>query len=189
MRSYLAMVEEAWHAERRFTARTDFSQAVAVGLHRVLAYKDEYEVARLLTAPGFAASIRDEMPSMKRVRFQLHPPLLRALGLRRKISLGPAGRPILTVMARLRFLRGTPFDPFGYARTRRVERALAREYTALVSSLASTLDSENYEYAVAVASAIELVRGYEGIKLANVEHYRARLAELRARGDAVTEAG
>jgi indolepyruvate ferredoxin oxidoreductase len=189
VRSYLAAVEEAWHAEQRFTARTDFSQAVAVGLHRVLAYKDEYEVARLLTAPGFAASIRDEMPSTKRVRFQLHPPLLRALGLRRKISLGPAGRPILTIMARLRFLRGTPFDPFGYARVRRVERALAREYTALVSSLASTLDSENYEYAVAVASAIELVRGYEGIKLANVEHYRARLAELRARGDAVTEAG
>ena len=177
-RSYLAAVEEAWHAERRVTEQTDFSCAVAVGLDKVLAYKDEYEVARLLTAPAFAASLRDEFPGARRFRYQLHPPLLRALGLRKKISLGPAWRPLLALMARLRFLRGTPFDPFGYARMRHVERELAFEYATLASSLASTLDGENYEHAVALAGAIDLVRGYEGIKLANVERYRMRLTEL-----------
>ena len=95
----------------------------------------------------------------------------------------PAWRPVLTLMARMRFLRGTPFDPFGYARMRRVERELAREYATLVSSLASTINSETYEHAVAVAGAIDLVRGYEGIKLANIERYRQRLTELGTRDD------
>ena len=184
VRSYLAAVEEAWQAERRCTDRTDFSRAVAEGLHRVLAYKDEYEVARLLTRPELAASIRDELPDARGFRYQLHPPLLRALGRRRKISLGPAWRPVLALLARLRFLRGTPFDPFGYARMRQVERALAREYAALVSGLAATLDDESYDHAVAVAGTIDLVRGYEGIKLANIERYRQRLAELGVAADA-----
>jgi indolepyruvate ferredoxin oxidoreductase len=178
VRGYLAAVEEAWHAERLCGARTDFSRAVAEGLHRVLAYKDEYEVARLLTRPELAASIREELPGARSFRYQLHPPLLRALGLKRKISLGPAWRPVLALLSRMRFLRGTPFDPFGYARVRRVERALGHEYPALVSGLAGRLDTENYDHALAVAEAIDLVRGYEGIKLANVERYRQRLAEL-----------
>ena len=182
--SYLAAVEEAWQAERRVTGQTDFSLAVAVGLHRVLGYKDEYEVARLLSAPGFAASIRDELPTTRRFRYQLHPPLLRALGLRRKISLGRTWKPFLALLARMRFLRGTPFDPFGHARVRRVERALAREYEALVSGLAAALTRESYEHAVAVAEAIDIVRGYERIKLANVERYRLRLAELGIVGTA-----
>lgn len=177
-RSYVAAVEEAWHAERRVTVRTDFSRAVAVGLHRVLAYKDEYEVARLLTAPDFLASIHEQLPGARRLRYRLHPPLLRALGLRKKISVGATWRPFLHLLARLRFVRGTAFDPFGYARIRRTERALAREYAALVSTLAATLDRENYDHALAVAGAIDLVCGYEGIKLANVERYRQRLAEL-----------
>jgi indolepyruvate ferredoxin oxidoreductase len=187
-RSYLAAVEEAWHAERPLTDRTDFSLAVAEGLHRVLAYKDEYEVARLLTAPVFEESIREQVPGARRVRYRLHPPFLRALGVQRKISLGRTWRPVLRLLARLRFLRGTPFDPFGSTRVRRTERALAREYEELVSSLASTLDRASYEHAVAVAGAIDLVRGYEGIKLANLERYRHRLAELGIRGDAGAEA-
>ncbi|HEY8703412.1 MAG TPA: indolepyruvate ferredoxin oxidoreductase family protein [Gaiellaceae bacterium] len=187
-RSYLTAVEESWRAERRVTEQTDFSLAVAVGLDKVLAYKDEYEVARLLTAPAFAASIRDQFPGVRRFRYQLHPPLLRALGLQKKISLGPTWRPGLAFLARMRFLRGTPFDPFGYARVRRTERTLALEYAALVATLTATLDSENYDHALAVAGAIDLVRGYEGIKLANVERYRERLAELGVRGDAAAAA-
>ena len=188
VRSYLAAVEDAWHAERRVTDRTDFSNAVAVGLHRVLGYKDEYEVARMLTARGFLASIDEQLPGARRVRYQLHPPFMRALGRKKKISLGRSWRPFLRLLARLRFLRGTPFDPFGYAHVRRTERALAREYAALVVSLAATLESENYDHAVAVAEAIDLVRGYEGIKLANVERYRQRLAELGIHGDAAAAA-
>ena len=175
---YLEAVEAAWHAERSVTTRTDFSRAVAAGLHRVLAVKDEYEVARLLTEPGFTAFVEAEVPGAHRLRYRLHPPLLRSLGLRRKIALGPAWRPFLVLLARLRFLRGTPFDPFGRARVRRVEARLARDYAELVSRLAATLDAEGYDRAVAAAEAVELVRGYEEVKLAGLDRYRQRLAEL-----------
>jgi indolepyruvate ferredoxin oxidoreductase len=184
VREYLDAVESAWRAEREVTDETDFSHAVAVGLHKVLAYKDEYEVARLLTAPGFEAAIGAELPGGRRLRYRLHPPFLRALGLRRKISLGPLGRPALVTLARLRFLRGTAFDPFGHARMRKVERALAREYSQLVSELTTDLDAESYERAVAAASAVDLVRGYEEIKLAGIERYRRRIVELGLNGSA-----
>ena len=187
-RGYLAAVEDAWQAERRVTDRTDFSRAVAVGLHRALAYKDEYEVARLLTSPTFGDWIRKQTPGARRVRYQIHPPLLRALGLRKKLSLGPAWTPFLKLLARLRFLRGTLLDPFGHTRMRRTERALAREYRALVSELSATLDPGGYEHAVAVASAIDLVCGYEEIKLESLERYRERLAELGAGGERTAEA-
>ena len=178
-RNYLGIVEEAWRAERRVTDRTEFSEAVAAGLYRVLAYKDEYEVARLLTAPAFLDSIDEELTGVQRVHFRLHPPLLRVLGLRRKIALDARwARPFLRSLARFRFLRGTPFDPFGHTRVRRVERALAREYPVLVRKLSASLDRDTYDHAVAAASAIDVVRGYEGIKLGNVERYRERLAEL-----------
>ncbi|HEY4620122.1 MAG TPA: DUF6537 domain-containing protein, partial [Gaiellaceae bacterium] len=75
-------------------------------------------------------------------------------------------------------LRGTPFDVFGYARMRRLERALAEEYASMVSGLAATLEPESYERAVSAAEAIDLVRGYEEVKLAGLERYRERLAEL-----------
>jgi indolepyruvate ferredoxin oxidoreductase len=178
VRRYVDGVEAAWRAERAVTDETAFSHAVAVGLHKVLAYKDEYEVARLLTAPSFEATIRAELPSARRVRFLLHPPFLRALGMRRKISVGAGGRALLVVLARMRFLRGTAFDPFGYARMRKVERALAREYEGMVSALADGLDRDGYERAVAAAEAIDLVRGYEDVKLAGIRRYRERLAEL-----------
>ena len=184
VRDYLRVVEEAWQAERRVTDETDFSRAVAVGLHKVLAYKDEYEVARLLTAPAFEAALHADLPDARRVRFLLHPPFLRALGFRRKFSVGPAGRPLLTALARLKFLRGTPFDLFGYARMRRLERELAKEYESLVSELAERLEPESYERAVAAAEAIDLVRGYEEIKLAGVDRYRQRLEELGLRSGA-----
>ena len=178
VRRYLEGVEEAWRAERRVTDETGFSRAVAVGLHKVLAYKDEYEVARLLTESSFASAIREELPGARRVTFLLHPPFLRALGLRRKFPVGPAGRPLLAALARMKFLRGTPFDVFGYARMRRLERALAEEYASMVSGLAATLEPESYERAVSAAEAIDLVRGYEEVKLAGLERYRERLAEL-----------
>ena len=82
------------------------------------------------------------------------------------------------LLARARFVRGTPFDPFGYAHVRRVERELVRQYADLLIRLAAELTLDNYDAAVAIADAAELVRGYEQIKLANVERYTTRLAEL-----------
>jgi indolepyruvate ferredoxin oxidoreductase len=175
---YLDVVRAAWRAERALGDRTAFSEAVARGLHKLTAYKDEYEVARLLTDPAFTAALGREVPGGRRLRYRLHPPLLRALGRQRKVALGPWLRPVLRGLAAAKGLRGTVLDPFGHTEVRRTERSLRDSYRAMVGSLAERLDAQNYDTTVAAAEAAQLVRGYEQIKLANVARYRERLAEL-----------
>ena len=102
--------------------------AVARGLHKLIAYKDEYEVARL-----HLLGLRD-LPEGAKVKFLLHPPVLRALGMDRKLRLGAWFIPAFRVLRAGRRLRGTALDPFGRAEVRRVERALPGEYLALVES-------------------------------------------------------
>jgi indolepyruvate ferredoxin oxidoreductase len=157
----------------RVPGSTAFAKAVARGLHKLIAYKDEYEVARL-HLEGLA-----ELPAGARIRLHLHPPLLRALGIRRKLELGTWFVPALRALKRGRVLRGTPLDPFGYARVRRVERALTDEYLELVWLAAARLTPATLELAVEVAELPALVRGYEEIKLAGVERFRERARELR----------
>ncbi|MGI8816871.1 MAG: indolepyruvate ferredoxin oxidoreductase family protein [Pseudonocardia sp.] len=177
-RRYLAVVMAAWRAERALGERCDYSEAVAQGLHRLTAYKDEYEVARLLTDPSFEAVLTAEVPGGTKPRYQLHPPLLRAMGRDRKIAFGPWLRPVLRGLARGKRLRGTPFDPFGGTSVRRLERELRDSYTTMVTRLTASLSASTYEIAAAAADAADLVRGYEEVKLAGVARYRARLAEL-----------
>ncbi|WP_459645095.1 indolepyruvate ferredoxin oxidoreductase family protein [Kineococcus sp. NUM-3379] len=205
-RRYVELVELAWAAQRRAVpggeagtrsgeaetrsgeAETRFSEAVAGAVHRLWAYKDEYEVARLLTDPAGRAAVLAQVPGAARPTYNLHPPLLRALGMRRKLALGPSWRPALRVLAAARPLRGTALDPFGYARVRRLERALAAEVEDVVRRLAAELEAELeggagtevLERAVAVLEAADLVRGYEDVKLAGVRRYRDRRAELGA---------
>ena len=177
-RRYLRTLETVWRAERRVGEATAFSENVAHGLHRFLAYKDEYEVARLLTDPRLVAKAQAEVPQGERLTYRLHPPLLRAFGMRKKIGLGPATHPVLRALARGRAVRGTPLDPFGYVHVRRVERALRDHYRAMVLALAANLTAASYDTAVAAAAAADLVRGYEDVKLGNVRRYRDALAAL-----------
>jgi indolepyruvate ferredoxin oxidoreductase len=121
-RDYLDAVERVWIAERNVTDHTELSQTVAIQLYRLTAYKDEYEVARLLIDPAFTASLRSQLPGSRKLRFRLHPPLLRSLGLTHKIAVGPWARPVLRLLAVGRRLRGTWLDPFGHTHIRRVER-------------------------------------------------------------------
>ncbi|MEU8250305.1 indolepyruvate ferredoxin oxidoreductase family protein [Nonomuraea sp. NPDC048916] len=177
-RRYADLVEVAWTAERAVGDATAFSEAVARGAHRLWAYKDEYEVARLLTDRALESSVAAQVPGAAKMTYNLHPPMLRSMGVDRKLVLGPWFRPVLRALARGRVLRGTPLDPFGFARVRRLERALAAEYRDVVTELARTLDAASHDRAVAVAEAAELVCGYEGVKLAGVQRYRERRAEL-----------
>jgi indolepyruvate ferredoxin oxidoreductase len=177
-RRYLADVARVWRAERAVGEATAFSEAVARGLHKLTAYKDEYEVARLLTDPAFEAQLATAVPGGEQLRYRLHPPLLKAIGWDRKIALGAWARPALVTLARGKRLRGTPLDPFGRTAIRRLERELRDSYRAMVLRLAGELTAEGYPTAVAAAEAAELVRGYEEVKLAGVARYRARLAEL-----------
>jgi indolepyruvate ferredoxin oxidoreductase len=173
--SYIAFVQSVWDAERAVTVETRFSEAVARYLYKLTAYKDEYEVARLLTAAGFAEAATAEVPGSGRVTFQLHPPVLRALGRRKKLAFGPRSHRALRMLAGLKVLRGTRLDVFGYAHVRRVERALVAHYRETVTGLVRTLTPDSYERAVRIASLPDIVRGFEGVKLANVERYRDSL--------------
>jgi indolepyruvate ferredoxin oxidoreductase len=177
-RRYVTVMHEVWTAERAASDRTDFSEAVARGLFKFTAYKDEYEVARLLTDPQFVEQVQAEFPTGEKLTYKLHPPALRALGKKKKIGLGPRSHVALRVLAKGKVLRGTVFDPFGYAHVRRVERRLRDEYERIVTELAAGLSGGDYDRAVTVAALPDVVRGYEGVKLANVDAYRARLREL-----------
>ena len=106
--------------------------------------------------------------------------MLRALGLTRKIRIGFWAWPLIRGLARLRFLRGTPFDPFGLAEVRRLERALPGEYEAAIERLLVDLDEERFEAAVTAAKLPDLVRGYESLKVERVAAFRAALAEAVA---------
>ena len=177
-RRYVTVMHEVWTAERAASDRTEFSEAVARGLFKFTAYKDEYEVARLLTDPRFVEQVQAEFPTGEKLTYKLHPPALRALGRKKKIGLGPRSHVALRVLAKGKVLRGTVFDPFGYAHVRRVERRLRDEYEHIVTALAAELPGGDYDRAVTVAALPDVVRGYEGVKLANVDAYRARLREL-----------
>ncbi|MGW4477858.1 indolepyruvate ferredoxin oxidoreductase family protein [Rhodococcus triatomae] len=177
-RRYVETVQAIWEAERALTDRTEFSEAVARGLHKFTAYKDEYEVARLLVDPDFLADVGSQVAGGTRLTYKLHPPALRALGRKKKIGLTPKSHGALRLLAKGKVLRGTKLDPFGYAHVRRVERELLAHYTATVRELAATLTTDSYDRAAEIAALADLVRGYESVKLDNVELYRTRLREL-----------
>ncbi|WP_424531107.1 indolepyruvate ferredoxin oxidoreductase family protein [Sphaerisporangium viridialbum] len=176
---YAQLVGRVREAEAAVTGDTALAEAVARHLHKLMAYKDEYEVARLCLDPAVLAGVGERFGAGVKVRWRLHPPLLRAMGMRRKISLGPWFRPVFRLLYAMRRLRGTPLDPFGRAHVRKVERGLIEEYAALVEECAAGLTAETHGLAVELAGLPDLVRGYEQVKLAGVERYHERLAELR----------
>ena len=163
----------------RVDADPRLAEAIATGLYKLMAYKDEYEVARLSLDPALEASVRAQFGDGARYAWKLHPPVLRAVGMQRKITLGRWFRPGYRTLRAMRRLRGTRLDPFGVAEVRRVERELVAEYRSLIPTLLTL--RRRSDRAVEIAGLPDMVRGYEQIKLDNVARYRARLAELLPR--------
>jgi indolepyruvate ferredoxin oxidoreductase len=174
---YVDLVKRALAAEPE--GRTAFSEGVARHLFKLMAYKDEYEVARLHLKAGLAARLAAEHPGGVKVQYHLHPPILRALGWKNKIALGSWFDGVFRLLVRMKGLRGTSLDPFGRAEVRRVERALIGEYRALIEKAMAGLSPEGYERAVKLANLPDLIRGYEDVKLASVPRFRD---EVRALG-------
>ena len=173
-RTYAEVVERVRAREAAVVpGATDLAAAVARYLYKFMAYKDEYEVARLSLDPALTADIERRFGAGARYSYRLHPPVLRALGMTKKISLGPWFRSVFAVLYRMRRLRGTPLDVFGYAQVRRTERALVEEYRHLIDELLARLTVDNHADVVEIAALPDLVRGYEEIKLDNVAAYRA----------------
>jgi indolepyruvate ferredoxin oxidoreductase len=148
--------------------------AYARGLHKLMAYKDEYEVARLHLDPAERARREEEFGVGASVSVLLHPPVLRAMGMKRKIRLRRTAEPAFRVLRAGRALRGTPLDIFGYAQVRRIERELVHEYRRLVGTALDRLTPATADAVTEIAALADVVRGYEEIKLANVAEFRKR---------------
>ena len=180
-RSYSDFISRVRERERESVGNgSRLTDAVTRGLFKLMAYKDEYEVARLSTRPGLDRELLENFGKGARFRYLLHPPLLRAIGVKHKLAFGAWFRPFLRVLAKLKFLRGTGLDPFGYARVRRVERALIGEYRSLLERRLETLTPESYEATVALAELADGIRGYEEVKLRNVGRFRSAVARTEA---------
>jgi len=174
-RAFVATVEDAEHAVA--PASSALTLAVARNLYKLMAYKDEYEVARLMLDDDAMSEAYTVANGRGRVAYKLHPPLLRALGVDHKLTFGLWTRPLFRWLARGKRLRGTVLDPFRWTKVRRAERALPGEYRAAITKMLGSITADNLDAAVRVAELPDLVRGYEELKLERVAEFRSRLAE------------
>ncbi|MFI7067680.1 indolepyruvate ferredoxin oxidoreductase family protein [Kribbella sp. NPDC050124] len=156
----------------------EMTAAYAEGLFKLMSFKDEYEVARLHLDSAERAKLAAAFGSDAKVKIMLHPPLLRALGMKRKIPCGAWALPVLRLLYSMRAIRGTRVDVFGWAKVRRQERALPSEYRRLMGLAVDHLDNDNLPLLLDVAKSPDLIRGYEDIKLSSIEHFRAHTTDL-----------
>jgi indolepyruvate ferredoxin oxidoreductase len=160
------------------------AETVARNLFKLMAYKDEYEVARLYTNGAFLDKLRRRFEGDIRLSFHLAPPLIAArdpaTGELKKRAYGAWMFNVFQVVARLRRLRGTRLDIFGYTAERRMERRLIAEYQAIISELAAGLSPDNHALALKIASLPEQIRGFGHVKARNAAKAKAREAELLA---------
>ncbi len=188
---YRDIVMRIKHAEDPLKRGHKFTLAVAKYAFKLMAYKDEYEVARLYTHGDFTQKLQAQFEGDFRIKFNLAPPLFA-----KKDS---AGHPIKTqygtwmwhafkLLAKFKVLRGTKFDPFGYTEERRCERQLAKHYQDLMLELAAGLTIENLDTAIALANLPEQVRGYGHIKEQTIRHYYQQVTELTRRNQGLASA-
>ncbi len=184
-RRYRALVDKIRSAEAdKAPGKTELTEAVARYLFKLMAYKDEYEVARLYAETSFLDRVRSSFDG-ERLRFEFHlaPPMLARrdplTGEPKKMSFGPWLLRLFALMAKLKFLRGTPFDPFGYTQERRMERQLIEDYEALLHIMMADLNPGNHATAVALAAIPEKIRGFGPVKRRHLAAAKAEEAILR----------
>ena len=154
------------------------TREVILRLHQLMAYKDEYEVARLHLRAAMQARAERTFTGRVRIHYHLHPPVLRALGLRRKLRLGRWFEGALRLLASMKRLRGTALDPFGRAEVRRTERRLVGWYLAAVGEALGQLRPETQARVVELARLPDGIRGYEQLKLDGAARATARAEAL-----------
>ncbi|OZI29524.1 indolepyruvate ferredoxin oxidoreductase [Bordetella genomosp. 7] len=178
---YRDLVQRVAEAEQAATGTTRLAAAVARYYFKLMAYKDEYEVARLYTDGEFIKQVQAQFEGDWKLRLHLAPPLLArrdAQGHLVKRAYGPGILKLFAVLARLRRLRGTVLDVFGYTAERRAERALIDTYRNDILAILPKLSRANLDRAVELASLPETIRGYGHIKEAAMQRAAARRAEL-----------
>ena len=182
---YRAFVDKVAKAEKeKARGRSGLAEAVAKSLYKLMAYKDEYEVARLYSDGEFHKKLAMQFEGDYTVRFHLAPPLMAerdpATGQLKKSEYGAWMLPMFRLLASLRKLRGTRLDIFGYTEERRMERRLIGEYEATVQKVLATLGQDNHAMAVQIASLPESMRGFGHVKEKNVKAAKERERTLLA---------
>jgi indolepyruvate ferredoxin oxidoreductase len=178
------------------SANEDVQRAVAITFYKLLAVKDEYEVARLHADPAFRAALAAQFEGTAgddyTVKFNLAPPVLSRGGVPKKKTFGQWMWPVFGGLSKMRALRGTALDPFGKTLERRMERQLANDYEVTMQRALATSDAHDAKDVQALAALFERVRGYGHVKLANLAMVKrserdivARLGIEAATGDAV----
>ncbi|MDR6534804.1 indolepyruvate ferredoxin oxidoreductase family protein [Variovorax soli] len=180
---YKAFVAKVQQAEAAL-GKTSLAETVARYLFKLMAYKDEYEVARLHSDRSFLDRVEGMFEGDYKLNYHLAPPIIahrNARGELQKQKFGPAMLTGFRVLAKLKGLRGTAFDLFGRTEERKTERALIGEYRASIEELLSGLDAGNHALALEIASLPEQIRGYGHVKERNLKAARTRWADLMAR--------
>jgi indolepyruvate ferredoxin oxidoreductase len=188
---YRSFVERCAAAEQEVVPGNDLllTRAVANNLFKLMAYKDEYEVARLYRSPEFNAALKQQFEGDFMLRFHLAPPSLakpKAGGAPpRKRAFGSWMMSFFALLVHLKILRGTALDPFGYTEERRIERRLIDEYRALIEHLLAGLSPATLSAAVRLAALPEKIRGYGHVKAASVETVKREEQLLLEQFDAI----
>ncbi len=181
---YAGLVARIRMAEKaRAPGKSGLAEAVARYAFKLMAYKDEYEVARLYTDGTFAKQVAATFDGATRLEFHLAPPLLGKkdpnTGEPLKTTFGPWMLKAFGALAKLKALRGTRFDPFGYTEERRTERRLIGEYEGLMDYVSARLNPDNHAIALALASIPEKIRGFGPVKARHLDAALAEQATLR----------
>ena len=178
---YVARLEQVSAAERSVSpASRELTRTVAANLHKLMAYKDEYEVARLMLLDESTEMAEAVGGPGAEVTWHLHPPMLKAIGRDAKVNFGQATAPAFKALRAGKRVRGTRFDPFGQTEMRRMERALIDEYEDALTRICRSLDADNLADAIEIAALPDQVRGYEDLKVRRAREYRAELARRLA---------
>jgi indolepyruvate ferredoxin oxidoreductase len=179
---YRDLVKQTRDAARNAGFGDELPRAVAINYAKLLAYKDEYEVARLYTDGRFEQKIRDQFDGDFKLSFNLAPPILAgakdALGRTKKRAFGPWLMPVFRLLAKLRGLRGTAFDIFGHSTERKMERDLIAGYEKDVAHVLSVLSPLTLDTGIEILSLPESIRGFGPVKEKSVQDAKARYAQL-----------
>jgi indolepyruvate ferredoxin oxidoreductase len=182
-RRYREHVAQIRRAEAAVGKGEKLTRAVAINYAKLLAYKDEYEVARLFTDPSFKAGLDETFEGKTTLAFHLAPPLLSRIdpntGRPKKIEFGSRILSLFRVLASLKRLRGTPLDIFGYSAERRRERALIHTYEDGLDLIVAKLNADNYPCTIALASLPDMVRGFGPVKMKAIERFEREWQKLQ----------
>jgi len=183
--NYLQVISQSVDAVKRLDDEKnseELVQTIARNMHKLIAYKDEYEVARLFSLTEIKQELQNIQDSSGQATWYFHPPFLRALGLKKKLRIPyRTALPLMRILAKGKVFRGTPFDLFGHAQVRKAERRIRDEYRKEIIRALKVLTTENYGQVLTMATLPTNVRGFEEIKLRRAENFLEDLTSISKR--------